>query len=114
MSGNRLASSTEGLAFNFRGSAPAATQLVGAWPNPFNPTTSIQYDLRSPEHMMLQIYDAQGRLVRTLVDETLSADRYSALWNGRDNGGVEVSSGTYFIRMRAGRYEATGKVVMLK
>ncbi|MCK4546824.1 MAG: T9SS type A sorting domain-containing protein, partial [Candidatus Eisenbacteria sp.] len=109
-----LAASTEGLAFSLRGSTPASTRLVGAWPNPFNPTTAVQYELRHTEHVTLQVYDAQGRLVRTLVNETINAGSYSAVWNGRDSNGVEVSSGTYFVRMSAGQYESTGKVIMLK
>ncbi|MCK4548165.1 MAG: T9SS type A sorting domain-containing protein, partial [Candidatus Eisenbacteria sp.] len=114
VSNGRLSSSTEGLAFDFRSSTPSVTELAGAWPNPFNPTTSIQYNLRHAEHVTLQIYDAQGRLVRTLVNETMNAGRYSTVWNGRDNNGVEVSSGTYFVRMHTSRYESTSKVVMLK
>jgi hypothetical protein len=114
VSNGRLNGSAEGLAFDFRHSTPAVTELAGAWPNPFNPTTAIQYSLRQADHVTLQIYDAQGRLVRTLVSETLNAGRYSTVWNGRDNGGVEVSSGTYFIRMHTSQYESTSKVVMLK
>jgi hypothetical protein len=114
VSNGRLNRSTEGLAFDFRHSTPAVTELAGAWPNPFNPTTAVQYSLRQADHVTLQVYDARGRLVRTLVSETLNAGRYSAVWNGRDNNGVEVSSGAYFVRMHTPCYESTQKVVMLK
>ncbi|MCK4546159.1 MAG: right-handed parallel beta-helix repeat-containing protein [Candidatus Eisenbacteria sp.] len=114
ISNDRLAGSAEGLAFNLRGATPAETRLVGAWPNPFNPSTTIRYDIRHPEHVTIQVYNAQGRLVRTLLDDTLQPGRHSTVWNGRDGQGVEVSSGTYFVRMHTSRYESTRKVVMLK
>ena len=93
---------------------PTVTRLVGAVPNPFNPTTAIQYEIHQPVHVSVQVYDTQGRLVRTLVDQSQAAGRYDAVWDGRDNAGRTAGSGVYLVRMEAGDYGANSKVVMLK
>jgi flagellar hook assembly protein FlgD len=60
------------------------------------------------------VYDATGRLVRTLVDEEQSAGVRDAAWNGRDDHGTTVVSGVYFCRMTAGKFSETRRMVMLK
>ncbi|MFH1681446.1 MAG: right-handed parallel beta-helix repeat-containing protein [Candidatus Eisenbacteria bacterium] len=110
-----LVSAVADLADGGHGSAPALrTRLSGAWPNPFNPVTKVSYELREPSRVVLQIYDAQGRLVRTLVDETRGAGLHEAVWDGRDGTGRSTGSGVYLLRMRAGEYQATSKLIMLR
>ena len=93
---------------------PAVTRLVGAVPNPFNPTTAIQYEIHQPVRVTVHVYDTQGRLVRTLVDRTQAAGHHDAVWDGRDNGGRASGSGVYFVRMQAGADSANSKIVLLK
>ena len=93
---------------------PTVTRLVGAVPNPFNPVTSIAYELSKPERVSVNIYDAQGRLVRILVDQTQGAGLHEQMWDGRDNSGRACASGVYLVRMNAGAYGKSAKVVMLK
>lgn len=96
-------------------SAPDAFALRANVPNPFNPTTTIAYDVpQSGGDVSIAIYDVSGRLVRTLVDEHRSAGRYSAQWNGDDDAGWPVASGVYFYRMQAGPFHETRKMVLLK
>lgn len=83
-------------------------------PNPFNPTTLIGYTLPTREHVTVSVYDASGRLVRTLLDETRGAGSHDVQWDGRDNAGVTVGSGVYFYRITAGKYSESRKMVMLK
>ncbi|MCK4546161.1 MAG: hypothetical protein KAW17_01855 [Candidatus Eisenbacteria sp.] len=90
------------------------TRIVGAWPNPFNPTTTIQYELRRPDHVSLRVYDTRGRLVAILVDERMDAGCHSAIWNGRDGHGSSVGSGIYAVKMQSGQHESVTKVVLLK
>lgn len=92
----------------------APTSLDQNHPNPFNPTTQIPFALATSSHVRLSIYDAQGGLVRTLLDEERAAGPYSQAWNGRDDRGAPVASGVYFCVMRAGGFEATQKMVLLK
>ncbi len=112
--GARLYASLGDLEADVSGSVPAATQLVGANPNPFNPTTSIRFDLRSSERVELRVYDVSGRLVRTLVDETRSAGSYGATWDGKDDAVCSFASGPYFALFRAGAYESTSKLVLVR
>jgi YVTN family beta-propeller protein len=83
-------------------------------PNPFNPETSIQFVIPEAGHVDLRIYDVAGRLVRTLVDGKLAADRHEVTWDGTNNGGKHVASGVYFYRIKAGKHEKTNKMVLLR
>jgi hypothetical protein len=84
-------------------------------PNPFNPETTIRYDLPAgATRVRLLIADANGRRVRTLIDETQSGGTRSVVWNGRDDGGNPVSSGVYFYVLDAGKQRLTKKLVLLK
>ncbi|MFQ6031960.1 MAG: FlgD immunoglobulin-like domain containing protein, partial [Candidatus Zixiibacteriota bacterium] len=79
-------------------------------PNPFNPTTSIQYSVMSdqfPSHVTLKIYNVLGQEVRTLVDETTEPGFYTVTWDGRDSFGNGVASGVYFYRLTAGEFSQT-------
>ncbi|MGD9549216.1 MAG: Ser-Thr-rich GPI-anchored membrane family protein [Candidatus Krumholzibacteriia bacterium] len=74
-----------------------ADALLGAYPNPFNPTTTIAFELKGSDAVTLQIFDLSGRLVATLVDhQTLGSGRHDAQWRGQDFAGRPVASGTYF------------------
>ena len=83
-------------------------------PNPFNPRTTIQFDLPRAVAVTLDIYDIQGRRVRNLVNETMTAGLHNRVWNGRDSQGKQASSGLYFYRFRAGDQERLGKLTLLK
>lgn len=94
--------------------APNVTALFSAYPNPFNPSTTIPFQLKSTERVSLRIYDAQGSLVRTLKDETMPAGKHEVLWNGHDANDRQVATGVYFVQLRAGEFQATKKIVMIK
>jgi hypothetical protein len=93
-----------------------ATTLVGNFPNPFNPTTSIQYQVSGIEDQLVRIdvYNIKGQLVRTLVNDMHSAGEYSVVWNGTDGYGRSVGSGLYLYRMTAGEYTSVRRMIMLK
>jgi hypothetical protein len=83
-------------------------------PNPFNPTTTIDYAMARDGQVELSIYDVAGRRVRTLVNERQRADVYRVEWDGTNDGGQRVASGVYFYRIVAGKFTQTRKMVMLK
>jgi hypothetical protein len=93
---------------------PAVTALHQNTPNPFNPATRIQFDLAAPGRVRLRIYDATGKLVRILVDETRPAGRYTESWMGLDVSGARVASGVYFYKLDATGFAATRKMVLLQ
>jgi len=79
--------------------APALALRVA--PNPFNPTTVISFDVHAPGHVRLDVYRADGRLVRTLRNEHMTAGSHRATWDGRDSRGDAVGSGGYIARLEA-------------
>ena len=84
------------------------------YPNPFNPSTTIAYDLPSEASVSIVIYDALGQEVRRLVADTKSAGRYTIQWDARDNLGRGVGSGVYIAKVEAGAFSATQKMLLLK
>jgi len=96
----------------------SATYWLGpVIPNPFTATAEVSYRVpHSDEQCAVEIlvYDASGRLVRTLVDRVVPPGVHTATWDGRDNARSLVSSGVYFCRMRAGDYSSRRKMILLK
>lgn len=93
---------------------PTETDLVAVVPNPFNPSTTIQYSLAAQSSVSIVVYDVAGRLVRELVNRTEPAGARRATWEGVDAQGVPVASGVYFVKMSAGSFTRTMKMVLLK
>jgi hypothetical protein len=83
-------------------------------PNPFNPATTIRYELRAPSHVTLSVYDVAGRLVRRLANEDKTGGVHAVSWDGIGDGGTRVSSGIYFYRLEAAGFVQTRKMVLLK
>ncbi|MFC1887189.1 T9SS type A sorting domain-containing protein [Candidatus Cloacimonadota bacterium] len=90
------------------------TVLNGNYPNPFNPTTAISYSLSSDSDVTLEIYNIKGQLVRTLVNDIITAGPQEVIWNGLDDCSNKVSSGVYFYKLNAGDYTSTKKMILLK
>jgi hypothetical protein len=84
-------------------------------PNPFNPTTTIEYSIAKPGHVSLRVYNVAGQLVKTLVDQGQApATVKPVVWDGRNDAGRPVSSGVYFYRLVSPGYAQTRKMVVLK
>ncbi len=99
------------------GETPAAIgfELHGAAPNPFNPSTTIAFNLPLAEPVTLKIYDPSGRLVRTLLNNDPGlAGRNEVTWNGRDRGGRNAASGVYLYRLETPSNRATGRMTLMK
>jgi hypothetical protein len=85
------------------------------YPNPFNPSTKIQFSVAQIEKVSLEVYDIQGRLIRTLVDHELyNPGNYEVTWDGFDSKGSRVASGIYFAKMHAGKFAQTRKMSLVK
>jgi PKD repeat protein len=94
--------------------APTRLALNQNHPNPFNPTTTISFALPEAGHVTLRIYDAQGHLVRTLVDEERAADFHVAEWDGKDDAGTALGSGVYLYRLETRASVLQQKMVLMK
>ncbi len=90
--------------------APRAFALHPNSPNPFNPSTTIAYDLPQAVEVKLQIFDMLGRQVRTLVNQTQQAGRYAITWDGRNEQGQQMASGTFIYRLQAVSSTSSGQV----
>jgi hypothetical protein len=93
---------------------PVAFAIRESRPNPFGASTTIAFDIPRPAHVTLEVIDIEGRVVATLVDETRDTGRYSAAWDGRVASGANAGPGVYFVRMKAGGFSATRKVMLLR
>jgi len=89
-------------------------RLVEAHPNPFNGAIRVSFESPDRQRVSLQIFDPQGRLVRTLEDGVLDPGLHVRSWNGTDDAGRAVSSGRYLVRMRAGDRVQLNKVSLLR
>jgi hypothetical protein len=92
---------------------PVAYALAPIRPNPFSTMTTIRFDIADPGALRLEVFDVSGRLVVRLVDEPRPAGRFDLVWDGRDQAGHAVA-GLYFVRLEAGDFTATRKLVLLK
>ena len=93
---------------------PAATRISSIYPNPFNPSTRIVFELRESARVELSIYDVSGRKVAVLADKDMEAGRYGISWHGRTSGGAVAASGVYFCRLEAGGMLETRKMVLVR
>jgi len=90
--------------------------LHAAYPNPFTPalSTTFSFELKYEGRVRLQVYDPQGRLVRTLVDGTVGPGRHEIDWDGRNESGQDLSAGTYFYKLRAAGISYSRKAILTK
>ncbi len=104
-------------------STPTAVRYTGTaytfdlksnYPNPFNPSTAIEYSLAKSSDVMLTVYDVLGKKVATLVSESQTSGVYTVTWNGLNDQGIRVASGFYFYRLTAGDYTSVQKMLLLK
>jgi tetratricopeptide (TPR) repeat protein len=87
---------------------------ISNYPNPFNPTTIIEYNLPIESNVKLEVYNSLGQLVNVLVDGNQSAGRQRVTWNGKDSFGNSVSSGIYFYRIKTNSLSQIRKMILLK
>jgi len=93
---------------------PITYHLYSAYPNPFNPITTLKYDLPEDAMVNITIYDMMGRQVCTLVSSYQNAGHKSIQWNGTNTSGQSVSAGLYLYTIQAGEFRQTKKMVLLK
>ena len=88
--------------------------LHSPYPNPFNPTTTIRFDLKHNGRVRICIYDVTGRLVRVLSDSYRTAGSHEAVWDGRNGHGRRVSTGVYLCTLEAGGVSSSRKLILLR
>ena len=93
---------------------PRFARLDQNFPNPFNPSTTIRFEVQTAQEVRIDVYDVAGRLVASLVEGVVTAGAHRVEWNGRSRHGDPVSSGVYFLRLKTRHTTATRKMVMIR
>ncbi|MDR3666051.1 MAG: T9SS type A sorting domain-containing protein, partial [Ignavibacteriaceae bacterium] len=94
---------------NINISSPDKFELLSAYPNPWNPTTTIRYQVPINTFVTIKLFDALGREISTLVNEEKPSGNYEVTLNGKN-----LSSGVYYYQMKAGNFIETKKIVLIK
>ena len=94
--------------------SPSSFALHSNYPNPFNPETTIGFDLPMSADARIEVFDVTGQLQRILLAGRMDGGRHHVAWDGRDGGGRRVSSGVYFYRLQAGASNETRRMLLLK
>ena len=93
---------------------PNQLKVFNAYPNPFNPVTTLRYQLPETNMVTLTIYDMAGKEVKTLINQQQTAGPHGVKWNGTNNLGNTVSAGIYLYQVQSGVYRQTNKMILLK
>lgn len=93
---------------------PAPIKLIGNYPNPFNPETTIQFEMETAAPANISIYNQKGQLVKSHNIAQANAGMNSYVWNGQDDSGNSLSSGIYFFRLKSGAYSSSKKMILMK
>jgi hypothetical protein len=95
-------------------SLPDPELQLTCYPNPFNPTTRLKFELINSQHVLLSIYNLKGQLIQNLVDEDKNPGNYQISWNGIDKDGQSVASGLYLCNLKVGMKQVTKKILLIK
>lgn len=90
------------------------TRLLGNYPNPFNPETTISFALEQDGPVSIEVFNIKGQRIATVLNDYLEAGTHNVVWNGKTDQNREAGSGIYFYRMKSGRYSSTRKMIMMK
>ena len=104
-----VANSVEEVEVVFVDSTPTKVTLSTAYPNPFNPTTTVELNVPENSYVSVKVYNVMGQLVQTLVEGNMDANVYSLTWDG-----TNVPSGMYFVRAETATNVATQKLMLVK
>ncbi len=117
--GNETVAQTEAFSVIFSATdvpdaLPREAALHPAAPNPFNPTTTLAFSLPRTGAVRVDIYGADGRLVRRLIDDVREAGRHTVVWDGQDSAGRPAGSGVYLVRLQSGPWDAVRRIALVK
>ncbi|KAA3597871.1 MAG: T9SS C-terminal target domain-containing protein [Calditrichaeota bacterium] len=105
---------SQSVFFEIKTQAVKRFELAQNFPNPFNPSTTISYQLAKDTRVSLKIYNEKGEFVKELTNGFQHEGSHNAAWDGTDENGKSVSSGTYFYKLQAGTFTQTNKMILLK
>lgn len=92
---------------------PAEYRLMQNYPNPFNPSTKVEFYLPKRSPVRIAVYNIVGQQVKIFFDQEMEAGSYRVTWNGKNDYGEYTPSGVYFVRLDAGDFSSTKKMILL-
>ena len=96
------------------GDVPLTYRLLPNYPNPFNPSTTVQFEVPAPGKVSLVVYNLLGQKVRTLAEGEFTPGRYHRQWDGTNDAGQPVASGIYLLYFKAGDFRQTRRMLLLR
>lgn len=93
---------------------PVATEIRSIYPNPFNPETTIEFNLKENSQVNIRVYNLKGQLVKTLINGKYEAGNHKIVWNGTNSNEQRVASGLYFCKMETKEKSFTEKMILMK
>lgn len=93
---------------------PKVSRFIGNYPNPFNPSTTISFDLASESNVSVAVYNIKGQKIKTLMNDEFEKGKHSVIWNGIDGNNKPVSSGIYLYRIKSRGLDQTKKMILIK
>ena len=96
------------------GSIPVEYSLCQNFPNPFNPETTLRFQLPKAGRVKLTVFDIRGSIIRILSDGMIEAGHHELKWDGKDEHGSPAASGVYFVRMEAGDFIEHRKMILMR
>ena len=93
---------------------PSQYVLKQNYPNPFNPNTKIEFNIPMMEQVNISIYNLEGRLVKTLVDQVMNSGNHIVNWDGRNDIGSKVSTGMYIYQLKTNSVNMTRRMTFIK
>jgi len=94
--------------------SPKKFALHQNYPNPFNPSTVISFEIESIQKVSLKVYDIQGRLIRSLLNNTMYVGKHEISWDGHNNQGESVSAGVYYYTLQTASFSQTKKMILIR
>ena len=93
---------------------PLSTLNLRNYPNPFNPETTISFEISKPGDVILDVFNLKGQLIKRLINNQMTAGKHNVIWDGKDNNGKICSSGVYYYRIESNGITETKKMVLMK
>jgi hypothetical protein len=107
-------SPTTGVESDSKNERPKTFRLLGNYPNPFNPETTVAFETSEASHVSLRIYNLRGQQIRSLFEGKIAGGRHQMIWDGTNDLGVKVPAGIYFYVLKAERISVSGKAVLIE
>ena len=97
-----------------KSAVPTQMTITGNYPNPFNPSTTVEFIISEGGNVKLEVYNITGQKVRSLLSDTMAPGKHTVVWDGRNDAGMDVSSGVYLFRLKMQTTDMTHRMMLVR